>query len=128
MLLSSAIPTLFSSSFVFSVQEGYEYQLFHEMLLEDGPDLPEQISFEVHWGTYTPVTWWHRQKTAGELALFSRQLYEGGYRVISREDNAICPHCTELTVIRFRCPPAPTSMQAKLAASLSSEERTNIIA
>ncbi len=67
--------------------------------------LPEQISFEMHYETQMKgQDWYGRQRTAGEIALFSRRLYEAGYRVISREDNRLCDHCTELTVVRFQCP------------------------
>jgi len=67
--------------------------------------LPEQISFEIHYETQMKgQDWYGRQRTAGEMALFSRRLYEAGYRVISREDNRLCDHCTELTVVRFQCP------------------------
>lgn len=48
--------------------------------------------------------WWGRQRTAGEMALFSQRLYEAGYRVISRDDNPYCDHCSEFTVLRFQCP------------------------
>ena len=52
------------------------------------------------------LDWWGRKRTAGEMALFSRRLYEAGYRIISREDNPHCRHCTELTAVRFQCPVA----------------------
>ena len=67
--------------------------------------MPEQISFELHYETQFPAQDWHkRQRTAGEMALFARRLYEAGYRVISREDNPLCDHCSEFTVVRFQCP------------------------
>jgi hypothetical protein len=79
--------------------------MFDNMLAETGVSLPEQISFEFHYLTQMDgLDWWARQKTAGEIALLARKLYDAGYRVISREDNPQCPHCSEFTLVRFRCP------------------------
>lgn len=87
--------------------EGYEYSVLYEIFDEKDVLLPEQISFELHYETQMPgLDWWGRQATAGEMALFSRRLYEAGYRLISREDNPLCDHCTELTAVRFQCPTA----------------------
>ncbi|TFJ82495.1 hypothetical protein NSK_006173 [Nannochloropsis salina CCMP1776] len=92
--------------------EGYEYGMFNEILLEDDVELPEQISFELHYrvAPNSHLTWKSREKTAGEIALFAIRLYEQGYRVLSREDNRLCSHCTEFTVARFRCPKGSRSM------------------
>lgn len=97
--------------------EGFEFDLFNELLRTDGVDLPEQISFELHYETQFPeLRWAPRQKTAGEVALLATQLYLAGYRLLSREDNRFCDHCTEFTVARFRCPREPRSMVARVAA------------
>ena len=78
-------------------------------------ELPEQISFELHYESLFPeLTWKPRRKTAGEMALLSERLYQAGYRIISREDNQFCKHCTELTIARFRCPKGPRSMKNKV--------------
>ena len=54
----------------------------------DEVELPEQISFELHYKVIDKeLTWMPRQKTAGEIALLGTRLYEQGYRVLSREDN-----------------------------------------
>ena len=48
-------------------QEGYEFDLFDELLGGDYNLLPEQISFELHLITQFPSQpWFHRQKTIGE--------------------------------------------------------------
>lgn len=87
--------------------EGYEYSVLYEIFDEKGVALPEQISFELHYETQMPgLDWWGRQATAGEIAFFARRIYEAGYRFISREDNPLCDHCTELTAVRFQCPAA----------------------
>ena len=89
-------------------QEGWEYEAFDHILAEEFA-LPEQISFELH---YLPlvggVSWKGRERTTGELAMFSVRLYEAGYRVVSREDNPLGdrPCATELTIVRFKCPPS----------------------
>lgn len=57
----------------------YEYKLFQELLLEEDIELPEQISFELHYGTWMgQLPWHHRQKTAGEIALLATRLYGAG--------------------------------------------------
>lgn len=54
----------------------------------DEVELPEQISFELHYKVVDKeLSWMPRQKTAGEIALLGTRLYEQGYRVLSREDN-----------------------------------------
>lgn len=78
--------------------------MFESLLFEAGVALPEQISFELHYNTQmNDLDWYGREATAGEIAMLARSLYEAGYRLISREDNKLCPHCTELTVVRTLC-------------------------
>ncbi len=91
--------------FLANTQEGYEYDVFEEILNSKDVNLPEQISFEIHYKTQMEgQDWFGRERTAGEMALFSLRLYEAGYCMISREDNRFCPHCSELTVVHFQCP------------------------
>lgn len=72
--------------------EGFEFDLFNELLTVDEVELPEQISFELHYITIVEeLPWMPRQKTAGEIALLGTRLYEQGYRVLSREDNVYVP-------------------------------------
>lgn len=72
--------------------EGFEFDLFNEILTVDEVELPEQISFELHYRTIiSELPWMPRQKTAGEIALLGTRLYEQGYRVLSREDNVYVP-------------------------------------
>ena len=93
-----------SLELVHNQQEGSEYDVFEDILSE-GIDLLWQISFELHYITQMQDLDWHgRQRTAGEIAFLSQVLYEAGYRVISREDNPECKHCSEFTIVRFQCP------------------------
>ena len=86
--------------------EGFEYVVLGAMLRTRSAALPAQIAFELHWQTQmTSLSWHHRAKTAGEIALLSRALYDAGYRALSRADNTRCPHCSEFTVVRLFCPP-----------------------
>ena len=86
--------------------EGFEYVVLGAMLRSRSAALPAQIAFELHWQTQmTSLSWHHRVKTAGEIALLSRALYDAGYRTVSRADNMRCPHCSEVTVVRLFCPP-----------------------
>ena len=97
--------------------EGYEYDLFSQLLSEDDIVLPEQISFELHFQSeMTELDWHARTMTMGELAFFARSLYDAGYRVISRENNPACGHCAEFTVVQFRCPIGPRTMEGRVQA------------
>ena len=88
--------------------EGFEYSVLEPMLRSRPSSLPLQIAFELHWQTQmTTLPWHHRARTAGEIALFARSLYDAGYRALSRADNFRCPHCSEFNVIRLFCPPPP---------------------
>ena len=91
--------------------EGFEYVVLGAMLRTRAAALPSQIAFELHWQTQmTTLSWHNRAKTAGEIALFARALYDAGYRALSRKDNYRCPHCSEFNVLRVFCPPPPTPM------------------
>jgi len=83
-----SLPRPFLNPHVQADIEGFEYDLFNELLIVDDVELPEQISFELHYRVIDKeLTWMPRQKTAGEIALLGTRLYEQGYRVLSREDN-----------------------------------------
>ena len=86
--------------------EGFEYQVLSTMLRERSPALPSQLAFELHYSTQmTMLGWRHRERTAGEIALFARDLYDAGYRTLSRADSRRCPDCSEFNVVRLFCPP-----------------------
>jgi hypothetical protein len=36
-----------------------------------------------------------------DLAMFASHLAGAGYGIVAREDNPTCPHCSELTLVRF---------------------------
>jgi hypothetical protein len=62
------------------------------------------VNVELHWSTPMPGLDWHgRQRTAGELAVLALRLHDRGYRLVSREDNPLCEHCSEMTLVRFGC-------------------------
>jgi hypothetical protein len=87
-VLTPAFPSSRTHSHLQADIEGFEYDLFNELLTVDEVELPEQISFELHYKVIDKeLTWMPRQKTAGEIALLGTRLYEQGYRVLSREDN-----------------------------------------
>ncbi|KAL7579073.1 hypothetical protein ACA910_019110 [Epithemia clementina (nom. ined.)] len=92
--------------------EGYELNMFHSWpILADFQAseqilLPMQIAVEIHYvtqfkdlhGGLDPF------KTATELLELQTHLMRMGYIVTVRDDNPKCPHCTELTLLRVRCP------------------------
>lgn len=88
--------------------EGFEYDVLDELADETTTmsvqGLPEQINVELHWSTPMAGLDWHRrQLTAGELAVLALRLDDRAYRLVSREDNPLCEHCAEFTLVRLRC-------------------------
>ena len=95
--------------------EGFEYDVFSQWGYDAGP-LPQQISFEVHYkGIYsgsqfhnrddfTNLLWPKHETSTAEMALLVGHLANMGYGIVSREDNAECPYCSELTLLRVALP------------------------
>jgi len=92
--------------------EGSEYDVLSDWK-HDSPYLPMQIAMELHYdGIYdgTPsflntedwgnLLWPMHKPALSELSLFLSHIANMGYGIVSREDNAICPHCSELTLLR----------------------------
>jgi hypothetical protein len=94
--------------------EGYEYAALRSMW-RSGVLLPLQISLELHYHLLTvPAQTTHtamqRLLSAGELALFAREWLDvGQYLLIDRNDNPLCPVCTEIVLMRFACDDAATT-------------------
>ena len=111
--------------------EGFEYDVLSSMLRDPSAALPSQLAFELHYSTQmTSLRWRHRERTAGEMALLARAMYDAGYRTLSRVDNWRCPHCAEFTMVRLFCPdrgaaasppvPPPAGAEQLLEAASSS--------
>lgn len=62
--------------------------------------LPQQVSMEVH---HTDVPDLGDTLSAAQLGSLFRAMATMGYSVIMREDNIICPHCSEFTFLRTAC-------------------------
>ncbi|GAQ85040.1 hypothetical protein KFL_002180150 [Klebsormidium nitens] len=90
--------------------EGFEYDVMS--LWQDSDPLPAQVSFELHYGGVYDGTWpgpkaktvmWSwRDVSLSELVVFMSHLAELGYAIINKEDNPLCRHCSEFTLIRVR--------------------------
>lgn len=95
--------------------EGAEYDVLGGAFFgEDKPSMPAMISMELHYdGVYygTKVfknpdaqgtLFWplHGEVSVAEMALFMGHLGQLGYAVVSRDDNRLCPHCSEFTLLR----------------------------
>jgi hypothetical protein len=95
--------------------EGYEWPI-----LESWPELsdtnqaadmvlPFQVMVEIHYKTpmaalRPPGSHWGADfKYAVDMVRLQEHLLKTGYAVASREDNQYCPHCTELTLVRYKC-------------------------
>lgn len=92
--------------------EGSEYDVMSSWR-HDSPYLPEQIAMELHYdGIYsgTPsylnkeewgnLLWPMHKASLSELSLFVSHIASMGYAIVSREDNNIAHHCSELTFLR----------------------------
>ena len=95
--------------------EGYEFPLFDSWpILTDvrspAAVLPMQILVEVHYQTQMPeLSRFRREdwKFSTDMINLQSKFLQMGYAVIERDDNRRCAHCTELTLVRVRCPPTP---------------------
>lgn len=93
--------------------EGYEWPLLESWpvltdIRSSTTVLPMQILVEVHYQTQMPelsfsssVDW----KFSTDMIYLESKLLQMGYSVVVRDDNKLCEHCTELTLVRIRCPP-----------------------
>lgn len=92
--------------------EGYEWPMFEfwpentDMRSFD-MSLPMQVLVEVHYKAL-PVSdlapYPQDFKFTTDMINLQTHLLKMGYAVVKRDDNSRCPHCTELTLVRIRCP------------------------
>jgi len=92
--------------------EGYEFPLLQnwphrDYKAYDTTVLPMQVLVEVHYITHMTELSSHRKldwKFSTDMINLQEHLLKMGYVVVVRDDNKRCPHCTELTLVRVRCP------------------------
>jgi len=98
--------------------EGYEWPMFEAwpelkaiQAPEDSAFLPMQVLVEIHYRTSFRDLWKPNQtdfrqafKSPFDVVELQRHLLNIGYAVIERDDNRLCNCCTELTLLRTRCP------------------------
>ena len=92
--------------------EGYEWPLLQswpELDAINAPTtvLPMQVLVEVHYQSQfqeLAVTKHADFKFATDMISLQAHLLRMGYAVIVRDDNKRCLHCSELTLVRIRCP------------------------
>jgi hypothetical protein len=95
--------------------EGYEFPM-----LDFWPDLtdmnaptavlPMQVLVEVHYQTHMTELSGHPRidwKFSTDLINLQTHLLKMGYIVANRDNNNRCKHCSELTLVRIRCPETP---------------------
>jgi hypothetical protein len=89
--------------------EGFEFDVVESMYLgavaQGGLSmvLPAQISFEMHFIARQANRDHQLTYATGEMALLWMLLSDLGCAVISRENNPICPHCVEFTMVCAIC-------------------------
>lgn len=92
--------------------EGWEYSVLPS--LAKYPDVaPQQIAAEVHlvtygqavqnmvggpWGKRPGTHLWHVEQSS--FVTLMNTMYKGGYRLVSRQDNPYCTHCSEIVLLR----------------------------
>ena len=100
--------------------EGYEFPMFEAWptLTEISAAtavLPMQVLVEVHYQTHMPELSWHRKvdwKWSNDMVNLQKHFIKMGYAVVVRDDNRRCHHCTELTLVRMRCPATADAVSA----------------
>jgi hypothetical protein len=101
--------------------EGFEWTTI-PAIIKTNVHVPESFSFELHYDTGTDeVTWKGRQRTDPEIGLYMELLYNLGYVLVDRHDNAICGHCTEIITAKL----LPNTRFLHHTATLQSNFATN---
>jgi hypothetical protein len=84
--------------------EGFEYDVFTNMLRTSKKLLPLQISVELHYATRMyDIEWERRWRNSGELALFSSMMFIGGYLPVKMIPQRGCDSCMEVLYARLFC-------------------------
>jgi len=92
--------------------EGYEWPLFNSWptltdITSPTTVLPMQVLVEVHYQTQMkPLSssWRIDWKFTTDMINLQSHFLKMGYAVLVRDNNSACRHCTELTLVRIRCP------------------------
>jgi hypothetical protein len=90
--------------------EGYEWPLFRSWFSDPSSwgALPMQVMVEIHYQTH--MTDLHLHPGDNKLIVtmvglidLAAELIRAGYAIAVRDDNPMCLHCTELTILRVAC-------------------------
>jgi len=92
--------------------EGYEWPMFNSWPIGseksyESTVLPMQVLVEIHYKTHMPELAWHHRrdfKYLTDMIRLQERLLKMGYITVIRDDNRQCGHCSELTLLRVRCP------------------------
>ena len=82
--------------------EGFEYDIFSNMIQESSHLLPQQIQVELHWATrMNGLSWMPRTRSAAEVALLTSMMFTaGGYLPLKLDFNPFCTSCMEVLYFR----------------------------
>ena len=62
-----------------------------------------QVAVELHAQTaMKQLPWWGRYKSPAEVLALGGMIARAGYYIAHRQDNPVCPWCTELLLVRGR--------------------------
>lgn len=85
--------------------EGWEWPIFDTPYTN--ASMPMEVLIEVHyggaWRGTKGVIHTNSTSSAKDLVRLQSRLLGLGYVVVNRDDNSICKHCTELTLLRVAC-------------------------
>jgi hypothetical protein len=103
-----------SPTFVKMDIEGYEFPVL-SAIVNSGIHLPLQIAVEIHQVRMESGKR-HFGRLGSTLELYSwiQMLYTfGGYYLVDRRDNDICPECTEVLLAKLDCKSQPIDSEAR---------------
>lgn len=82
--------------------EGYEYDIFTQMVNDGHALLPRQIQVELHWATrMTGIAWMLRMRSSAEIAMLMGMLFNvAGYMPVKVDFDSGCKTCIEVLLFR----------------------------
>lgn len=107
--------------------EGFEFPVM-QSIIDSGELLPLQIAMEIHAVRKEPPLIRYasdRRVSSGELAAFMDYMHIfGGYYLVDRNDNLLCPHCSEILLAKLDCANHPSGTKDSAYSELKKQTHT----